>query len=164
MPPFPVALFALLYRRIIEGGHGLRRRRHGLCAEGARDNFIGNRGAVHAANGTLNGCRHSAVQRIHVEGGLLTATANYFDGYHENACRVRSRRREEAEGPGETLSASLPRRLQYSSARFTIKMIFARRAAGHPTTAWRATRRVRRNFYSPRRPKSAKSSGGKIRA
>src|ERR1035441_7173582 len=92
------------------------------------------------------------------------ATANYFDGYHEHACRVRSRRREEAEGPRETLSASLPRRLQYSSARFTIKMIFARRAAGHPTTAWRAMRRVRRNFYSPRRPKSAKSSGGKNRS
>jgi len=154
MPPFPVALFALLYRRIIEGGHGLRRRRHGLCAEGARDNFIGNRGAVHATNGTLNGCRHSAVQRIHVEGGLLTATANYFDGYQENACRVA------ASAPGRAKSNIRTR----GCAAFTIKMIFARRAAGHPTTAWRATRRVRRNFYSPRRPKSAKSSGGKIRA
>ena len=52
--------------------------------EGARDGFIGNRGAVHAANGTLDGCRHPAIQRIHVEGVFLAANANYFDGYHGN--------------------------------------------------------------------------------
>src|SRR5208283_1202403 len=100
--------------------------------------------AIHAANGTLNGRWHPTVQQIRVEGVLLAATADDFDGYHENDPRMA------AATPGGTKSNAR----NGGRAVFTIKKIFVRRAAGHPTITWRARRRVHQNFYSPRPPKS----------